>query len=289
MLTALRAFACGTCLQYSRRDGDGKETDNSQNQSYRGVTSILIRIVYHTAVKAGAYGTYACHHTRIPVAVFQVRNHVSCLNTFADGIGQVSFQTVSGIKLDAALVGYQQDNQSVIFALLAHTPFVEQSVREVKTVLVADGRYDGYHGFNTGLLLQCIKNTVYFIACRSGEYAGRVANVTCLVLKMYFRNVLGSVNFLCLQGNEHAQEKCYGDKSFHTIVFVEAKIGKITSMDVFPYKFLYALRIFLRIIPVRHGVCRPGYNPQLFRFALGLVQGIDHPSGHVCIRISMYE
>ena len=148
---------------------------------------------------------------------------------------------------------------------------------------------DGYHGFNTGLLLQCIKHTVYFIACRSGEYAGRVANVTCLVLKMYFRNVLGSVNFLCLQGNEHAQEKCYGDKSFHTIVFVEAKIGKITSMDVFPYKFLYALRIFLRIIPVRHGVCRPGYNPQLFRFALGLVQGIDHPSGHVCIRISMYE
>lgn len=118
MLTALRAFACGTCLQYSRRDGDGKETDNSQNQSYRGVTSILIRIVYHTAVKAGAYGTYACHHTRIPVAVFQVRNHVSCLNTFADGIGQVSFQTVSGIKLDAALVGYQQDNQSVILPCL---------------------------------------------------------------------------------------------------------------------------------------------------------------------------
>lgn len=88
---------------------------------------------------------------------------------------------------------------------------------------------------------------------------------------------------------DYTQEKCYGDKSFHTIVFVEAKIGKITSMDVFPYKFLYALRIFLRIIPVRHGVCRPGYNPQLFRFALGLVQGIDHPSGHVCIRISMYE
>ena len=44
-------------------------------------------------------------------------------------------------------------------------------------------------------------------------------------------------------------------------MFVAAKIGKITSMYVFPYEFLYMLGVFLRIILVRHGMCGTGYNP----------------------------
>ena len=216
MLAALRAFACSACFQYSCRDGDGKEPCNGQNQSYRRAAVTFVRVVYHTSVKTGAYGTNAGHHTGIPVTVFQVRNHVPRLNAFANGVGQVSFQSVSGIELNTALVGYQQDNQSVILSFLANAPFVEQPVREIKTVFTADGRDNRHYGFNAGLLFQGIEHAVYFVACRSGKDTGGVANVACLVLKMYFRNVSGGVNLLCLQGNKHAQEECYGDKSFHT-------------------------------------------------------------------------
>ena len=196
MLAALRTFACSACFEYPCHDSDRKETDDSQNQPYRRFTAVFVRVVCHAAVKAGTYGPYAGHHTRIPVAVFQIRNHVSGLNTFANGIGQVSFQSISGIELDATLVGYQQDNQAVILVFFTHTPFVEQLMRKLKTVFIADRRYDGHYGFNAGLLFQCIKHPVYFAACRSGEDAGRVADIACLVLKVYFRNILSGVNFL---------------------------------------------------------------------------------------------
>lgn len=74
MLAALRAFACSACFQYSCRDGDGKEPRNGQNQSYRRAAVTFVRVVYHTSVKTGAYGTNAGHHTGVPVTVFQVRN-----------------------------------------------------------------------------------------------------------------------------------------------------------------------------------------------------------------------
>ena len=48
---------------------------------------------------------------------------------------------------------------------------------------------------------------------------------------------------------------------FILLIFVVAKIGKITSMNVFPYEFLYMLGVFLRIILVRHGMRGTGYNP----------------------------
>lgn len=88
--------------------------------------------------------------------------------------------------------------RATVFLLLAHTPLVEQSVREVKTIFVANGRYNCYYGLNAGLLFQCIKHAVYFIACRGGEDTGGVADVARLVLQVDFRDVFGGIYFLCV-------------------------------------------------------------------------------------------
>ena len=76
---------------------------------------------------------------------------------------------------------------------------------------------------------------------------------------------------------------------FILIVFVGAKVGKITSTYVFPYEFLYMLRIFLRIVLVGHGMCGTRNNPQLFRFRLGFVKRVDHPCRHIGVRIAVYK
>ena len=100
------AFACGTCRHPTDSSGNNKESDNCcQNAEERNVFFIIC-IIHHAAVQSAAYGTHTGNHTCIPVTIFQIRNHVACLDTFTDGIGQVSFQSITCIELDAALIGY---------------------------------------------------------------------------------------------------------------------------------------------------------------------------------------
>jgi hypothetical protein len=76
--------------------------------------SILVGVILGITYGAG-----------IPISVFQVRNHISGLNPFTDRIGEHSFQTITGIKLDTTLICNQQNNQSVIFIFLPYTPFIK--------------------------------------------------------------------------------------------------------------------------------------------------------------------
>ena len=147
---------------------------------HRRAAVTFVRVVCHTSVKTGAYGTNAGHHTGIPVTVFQVEScpAFECVCKWRQaGLLPVRI----GIELNTALVGYQQDNQSVILSFLANAPFVEQPVREVKTVLTADGRDNRHYGFNAGFAVPGIERPVYFVACRSGKDTGRVTkrSVSC--------------------------------------------------------------------------------------------------------------
>lgn len=107
------------------------------------------------------YGLDACHHTGIPVAFAQVRVHVAGLDTFADGIGEDTFQSVAGGKLDAPFLGNQQDDQSVVFAFLTDAIFLTQLVSEVKAVASFYLTDSHDQGLDTGLLLQGKKGGIH--------------------------------------------------------------------------------------------------------------------------------
>ena len=64
-------------------------------------------IVYHRAVQALAYSFYSCQHSLVPLSFLEIGDHLLHLYTFAYGIRQNAFQSVSGIKLDTALIGNQ--------------------------------------------------------------------------------------------------------------------------------------------------------------------------------------
>ena len=117
-----------------------------------------------------------------PSVILQIRNHFACLDAFADGIGQRSFQAIAGIELDTTLVGDKQDDQSVVFAFLSHAPRVEQTVAEVEIVFIANAGNNGYDALYARLLLQPVKHTVDAVAGRYVEDVLGVGDVTGLVL-----------------------------------------------------------------------------------------------------------
>ena len=200
MLSAVGTFTCGTCRHPADSSGNNKESDNCCQNAEEGNVFFIICIIHHAAVQSAAYGTHTGNHTCIPVTIFQIRNHVARLDTFTDGIGQVSFQSITSIELDAALVGHQKNDQTIILSFLSHTPFIEQAVCKVKAIIIADGRNYGNYCLNAGLLFQCIQHTVDAVAGSLREDAVRIADIAHFVLKMYFGDIVCSIDLLCLHG-----------------------------------------------------------------------------------------
>ena len=64
----------------------------------------MIRKIYTLLILGLCLGL-TCHHSCVPVPIFQIRNHIFRLNPFADCIRKHTFQAVAGIKLNPTLVG----------------------------------------------------------------------------------------------------------------------------------------------------------------------------------------
>jgi hypothetical protein len=107
MLSAVGAFGCGALGHDAYQQGYTDESENCQQDTSYGNIFFLFGVILHAAVQARADGAYTCHHAGVPIPVFQVRNHIPGLDALADSVGQVSFQTIACIELNAALVGHQ--------------------------------------------------------------------------------------------------------------------------------------------------------------------------------------
>ena len=98
--------------------------EGKYDQAPRTVFVLRRCIVHHRSVQALAYGSNTGYHSVVPIALSQVGNHVFGLYAFADGIGQIAFEPIAGIELYTSLVGNKQNDQTVVFALFAYSPFV---------------------------------------------------------------------------------------------------------------------------------------------------------------------
>ena len=191
---AMGALAGGTCRPDGCDDSYTDESDEEQDDYQYIIFLLLFAVVLHAAVQSGADGTDTCHHACVPIALLQIGHHVACLYALADGIGQVTFQSVAGIELDASLVGHQQDYQPVVLLFFSHPPFVEQLMAKVETRSVADAANYGHYRFDASLLFQVVEHPVNAVASHWRQNAIGIAGITPLVLEMYFRQVLRSID-----------------------------------------------------------------------------------------------
>ena len=64
------------------------------------------------------------HHTGIPIILAEVFYHVTVLDSFADGVGQYSFQTIACRELYTSFIGGKEDNQTIVTFLLTDSHFL---------------------------------------------------------------------------------------------------------------------------------------------------------------------
>ena len=136
-------------------------------------------------------------HAFAPASVLEIGNHVTRLNTFTDGVGQRSFKAVTCIELYATLVGNEEDNQSVVLALLSHSPRIEQLVAKVKAFGFANALYHGYYGLYARFLFQLVEHLVHVVAGFGSQDIVGIGHVSGLVLQMYFGQIIGCIDGLC--------------------------------------------------------------------------------------------
>ena len=86
------------------------------------------------------YGGYAFQHTGTILTRFQVRNHISLLQTIADCIREHSFYAVTCLENDGALCrfGNKLYQESVVFVLFSQSPVLEQVGGKHAGIVIAD-------------------------------------------------------------------------------------------------------------------------------------------------------
>src|SRR5574344_2988744 len=94
MFSAIRAFGTVVNCPYHDDYGDEEDTGKYQHGGYN-IFIFFTLFCLHAAIKGFAYRFNTGYHTAVPITLFKGLDHITRLNTLAESIGEVAFQTDS--------------------------------------------------------------------------------------------------------------------------------------------------------------------------------------------------
>ena len=154
---------------------------------------IVSRFGLHRAVEHLRRSSHAVNHTAVPVARLETRHHALHLYALRHGVGHGALQAVAHGETHLALVGDEEDEQSVVALLLAYAPLAEQIVSEVEDVCLANAGQHHHSRLDARAGFEPSEHGVDRVARRGGENVRRVGNVLAHVAQTHVGHVLQRV------------------------------------------------------------------------------------------------